>query len=140
MRPVLIAFCWYNGTPYLIFSSPTRRRRAGEKFFLGTEIHGFIFNKGTAWLRIDIYPRHFVITACFASSRLSFPLWALSTEFFVHRLSQINTDFLISKDILIITDYYHLIRAFGSKSVPICVNLWSIKKHLWSIKTVFIRA
>ena len=62
---------WYNGTPYLISSSPTRRRRAGEKFFLGTEIHGFIFNKGTAWLRIDIYPRHFVITACFASSRLS---------------------------------------------------------------------
>ena len=45
---------WYNGTPYLISSSPTRRRRAGEKFFLGTEIHGFIFNKGTAWLRIDI--------------------------------------------------------------------------------------
>ena len=62
---------WYNGTPYLFSSSPTRRRRAGEKFFLGTEIHGFIFNKGTAWLRIDIYPRHFVITACFASSRLS---------------------------------------------------------------------
>ena len=36
---------------------------------LGTEIHGFF--KDTAWLRIDI-PRHFVITACFASSRLSY--------------------------------------------------------------------
>ena len=23
-------------------------------FLFGTEIHGFIFNKGTAWLRIDI--------------------------------------------------------------------------------------
>ena len=91
----------HNGTPYLFSSSPTRRRRAGEEFFLGTEIHGFIFNKGTAWLRIDIYPRHFVITACFASSRLSFPL-----SFFVHRLAQIITDFLISKDIVIITDYY----------------------------------
>ena len=30
-----------------------------------------------------------------------------STEFFVHRLAQIITDFLISKDIVIITDYYH---------------------------------
>ena len=39
-------------------------------FLFGTEIHGFIYNKGTAWLRID-KPRHFVITACFASSRLS---------------------------------------------------------------------
>ena len=40
--------------------------------FFGTEIHGFIFNKDTAQLRIDcVYPRHFVITACFASSRLS---------------------------------------------------------------------
>ena len=99
---------WYNGTPYLISSSPTRRRRAGEKFFLGTEIHGFIFNKGTAWLRIDIYPRHCVITACFASSRLSFPL-----SFFVHRLAQINTDFLISKDIVIITDYYNFLSNHG---------------------------
>ena len=36
-------------------------------FLLGTEIHGFIFNKGTAWLRID-KTRHFVITARFASS------------------------------------------------------------------------
>ena len=26
--------------------------------------------------------------------------------FFVHRLSQINTDFLISKDIVIITDFF----------------------------------
>ena len=23
-------------------------------FYFGTEIHGFIFNKGTAWLRMDI--------------------------------------------------------------------------------------
>ena len=30
-----------------------------------------------------------------------------STEFFVHRLAQIYTDFLISKDIVIITDYNH---------------------------------
>ena len=29
------------------------------------------FLKDTAWLRIVVYPRHFVITACFASSRLS---------------------------------------------------------------------
>ena len=40
-----------------------------HRLFFGTEIHGFF--KDTAWLRIDIYPRHFVITACFASSRLS---------------------------------------------------------------------
>ena len=44
----------------------------------------------------------------------------LSTEFFVHRFAQIITDFLISKDIVIITDYYYHqsiinpIRAFGS--------------------------
>ena len=49
--------------------------------FLGTEIHGFIFHKGTAWLRIDIYPRHFVITACFASSRLSFILQYFNFQF-----------------------------------------------------------
>ena len=26
----------------------------GGIFYLGTEIHGFIFNKDTAWLRMDI--------------------------------------------------------------------------------------
>ena len=26
---------WYNSTPYLFSSSPTRRRRAGEEFFWG---------------------------------------------------------------------------------------------------------
>ena len=31
----------------------------------------------------------------------------LPLSFFVHRLAQIITDFLISKDIVIITDYYH---------------------------------
>ena len=41
-----------------------------HRFLLGTEIHGFILYKDTAWLRID-KPRHFGITACFASSRLS---------------------------------------------------------------------
>ena len=50
----------------------------------------YIFH-GTSWLRL----------AC-ASSRLSFPLSFLSTDY--HRLSQI---FLISKDFLIITDYNH---------------------------------
>ena len=55
--------------------------------------HGFWLRReilhGTSWLRL----------AC-ASSRLSFPL-----SFFVHRLAQIITDFLISKDIVIITDF-----------------------------------
>ena len=36
-----------------------------------------------------------------------FPQIILSTAFFVHRLAQINTDYLISKDIVIITDYYY---------------------------------
>ena len=31
-------------------------------FILGTEIHGFF--KATAWLRLEMNPRHFVITAC----------------------------------------------------------------------------
>ena len=79
----------------------------------GTEILGF-FLKDTAWLRIDIstalrdYGLLRKFTAFFAT------VGFVHRVFFVHRLSQINTDFLISKDILIITDYYHLIRAFGS--------------------------
>ena len=75
-----------------------RLSQISTDYFFGTEIHGFILNKDTAGSAL-IFPRHFVITACFASSRLSFPL-----SFFVHRLAQIITDFLISKDILIITD------------------------------------
>ena len=42
----------------------------------------------------------FISTDVFMLSTEFFPL-----SFFVHRLSQINTDFLISKDILIITDF-----------------------------------
>ena len=34
-------------------------------------------------------------------------VWKLTQEhFFIHRLAQISTDFLISKDIVIITDFY----------------------------------
>ena len=38
--------------------------------FFGTEIRDFILNKDTAGSAL-IFPRHFVITACFASSQLS---------------------------------------------------------------------
>ena len=54
-------------------------------------------------------------------------MFLLSTEFFVHRLSQIITDFFNIKDILIITDYYHqsLINNHPNQSLwlLICANL-----------------
>ena len=40
-------------------------------FIFGTERHGF-FLKDTALAPHRYYPRHFVVTACFASSRLSY--------------------------------------------------------------------
>ena len=36
--------------------------RLTQIIYFGTEIRGFF--KDTAWLRIVVYPRHFVITAC----------------------------------------------------------------------------
>ena len=42
--------------------------RLSQIFIFGTEIHGFF--KGTASSAL-ILSRHFVVTACFASSRLS---------------------------------------------------------------------
>ena len=51
----------------------------------------------------------------------------LPLSFFVHRLAQIITDFLISKDIVIITDYYHqsiiINQSNQSLRLLICVNL-----------------
>ena len=41
-----------------------------HRLFFCTEIRGFIINKDTAGSAL-IFPRHFVITTCFASSRLS---------------------------------------------------------------------
>ena len=43
--------------------------RLSQIFIFGTEIHGFF--KGTASSAL-ILSRHFVVTACFASSRLSY--------------------------------------------------------------------
>ena len=37
-----------NDIPYLAYTLDYQR------FYFGTEIHGFIFNKDTVWLRIDI--------------------------------------------------------------------------------------
>ena len=57
-------------------------------YFFGTEIHGFILNKDTAGSAL-IFPRHFVITACFASSRLSLLFCAaiLHSSFFILHFS-----------------------------------------------------
>ena len=52
--------------------------RLSQIFIFGTETHGFF--KGTASSAL-ILSRHFVVTACFASSRLSYILQYFNFQF-----------------------------------------------------------